>query len=86
MRWSIELRLSYGFRRNWTITRRLWIDFRERGVKARGLHPDQILRGGDGTGGNKTAALSLRLKADGKKSLNAQILLYPEARLPFECL
>ncbi|KAI1385767.1 Alpha/Beta hydrolase protein [Hypoxylon trugodes] len=50
-----------------------------------GIDPDRVLGGGDSAGGNMTAALSLRLKDEGKlKPLKAQILLYPEARLPFD--
>ncbi|KAI1413434.1 Alpha/Beta hydrolase protein [Hypoxylon sp. FL1857] len=43
-----------------------------------------MLGGGDSAGGNMTAALCLRLKDEGKQPLKAQILLYPEARLPFD--
>ena len=39
--------------------------------------------GGDSAGGNMTAAVILRLR-DEKKLLAAQVLLYPEARLPFD--
>ncbi|MCJ1359491.1 MAG: hypothetical protein MMC33_009493, partial [Icmadophila ericetorum] len=57
-----------------------------KGGKARGVHPDRVYGGGDSAGGNMTAALSLRLRDEGKKPLKAQILLYPEARLPFDTL
>lgn len=40
--------------------------------------------GGDSANGNMTAAVSLRLRGEGKKPLAAQILFYPEARLPFD--
>jgi len=54
------------------------------GGKARGVDPNKIMGGGDSAGGNMTAAVSLRLRDEGKKPLAAQILLYPEARLPFD--
>ncbi|KAF1350142.1 Alpha/Beta hydrolase protein [Delphinella strobiligena] len=50
---------------------------KERGVKT-------VLGGGDSAGGNMTAAIALRRKDEGKKPLAAQILLYPEARVPFD--
>lgn len=43
-----------------------------------------VLGGGDSAGGNMTAAVTLRRKDNGKKPLVAQILLYPEARVPFD--
>jgi acetyl esterase/lipase len=54
------------------------------GGAARGVHPDRVCGGGDSAGGNMTAAISLRRSDEGKKPLAAQILLYPEARLPFD--
>ncbi|KAK9776065.1 putative Alpha/beta hydrolase fold-3 domain-containing protein [Seiridium cardinale] len=51
---------------------------------SRGIDGDRVLGGGDSAGGNMTAALSLRLKDEGKKPMKAQMLLYPEARLPFD--
>ncbi|EIN04618.1 hypothetical protein PUNSTDRAFT_116295 [Punctularia strigosozonata HHB-11173 SS5] len=54
------------------------------GGETRGVSPDRVCGGGDSAGGNMTAALSLRLRDEGKKPLKAQILLYPEARLPFD--
>jgi acetyl esterase/lipase len=39
--------------------------------------------GGDSAGGNMTAAVSLRLRDEKKTPLAAQVLLYPEAKLPF---
>ncbi|KAF2636627.1 hypothetical protein P280DRAFT_501185 [Massarina eburnea CBS 473.64] len=54
------------------------------GGKARGVHPDRVAGGGDSAGGNMTAAISLRRQDERKKPLAAQILLYPEARLPFD--
>jgi acetyl esterase/lipase len=54
------------------------------GGKASGVHPDRVMGGGDSAGGNMTAAVSLRLRDEGKKPLAAQLLLYPEARLPFD--
>ncbi|KAI0808771.1 Alpha/Beta hydrolase protein [Xylaria sp. FL0064] len=57
-----------------------------------GIEQDCVLGGGDSAGGNMTAALSLRIsdkhqKGDAPavpKPFKAQILLYPEARLPFD--
>ncbi|KAI1807427.1 Alpha/Beta hydrolase protein [Daldinia bambusicola] len=49
-----------------------------------GIDPDRVLGGGDSAGRNMTAALCLRLHDAGKKPPKAQILLYPEARLPFD--
>lgn len=49
-----------------------------------GIDSSRVLGGGDSAGGNMTAAISLRLKDEKKKPLKAQILLYPEARLPFD--
>ena len=43
-----------------------------------------VLGGGDSAGGNMTAAITLRRKDEGKKPLDAQILFYPEARIPFD--
>ncbi|CAN9155395.1 unnamed protein product [Alternaria alternata] len=54
------------------------------GGKARGVHPDRVCGGGDSAGGNMTAAICLRRRDQKKKPLAAQILLYPEARLPFD--
>ncbi|TVY50619.1 Arylesterase [Lachnellula cervina] len=54
------------------------------GGKARGVHMNKVLGGGNSAGGNMTAAVSLRLRDEGKKPLKAQILLYPEARLPLD--
>jgi len=54
------------------------------GGKARGVNPDKVCGGGDSAGGNMTAALALRLMNQGKKRMAAQILLYPEARVPFD--
>jgi acetyl esterase/lipase len=54
------------------------------GGKERGVHPDLVSGGGDSAGGNMTAAISLRRRDENKKPLNSQVLLYPEARLPFD--
>jgi acetyl esterase/lipase len=54
------------------------------GGKERGIDKEKVMGGGDSAGGNMTAAVSLRLRDEGKKSLRAQVLLYPEARLPFD--
>ena len=43
-----------------------------------------VLGGGDSAGGNMTAAITLRRKDNGMKPLDAQILFYPEARVPFD--
>jgi acetyl esterase/lipase len=48
------------------------------------VNPERVMGGGDSAGGNMTAAVSLRLRDEGKKPLSAQVLLYPEARLPFD--
>lgn len=50
---------------------------RERGIQT-------VLGGGDSAGGNMTAGIVLRRKDAGKKPLDAQILFYPEARVPFD--
>ncbi|OSC99103.1 hypothetical protein PYCCODRAFT_1438711 [Trametes coccinea BRFM310] len=50
----------------------------------RGVHPDRVAGGGDSAGGNMTAALALRRRDEGKKNIAAQLLVYPEARLPFD--
>jgi acetyl esterase/lipase len=54
------------------------------GGKERGVHPDRVCGGGDSAGGNMTAALCLRRRDQKQKPMAAQILLYPEARLPFD--
>ncbi|CCC05159.1 hypothetical protein SMACR_07896 [Sordaria macrospora] len=54
------------------------------GGKTRGVHPDKVLGGGDSAGGNMTAAICLRRMDEGRKPLAGQVLLYPEARLPFD--
>ncbi|KAI1768498.1 Alpha/Beta hydrolase protein [Hypoxylon sp. FL1150] len=52
---------------------------------ALGIDPTRVLGGGDSAGGNMTTALCLRLRDQGHQApLKAQILLYPEARLPFD--
>jgi acetyl esterase/lipase len=48
------------------------------------IDPDRVAGGGDSAGGNMTAAISLRRLDQGKKPLVAQVLLYPEARMPFD--
>lgn len=48
------------------------------------MHPDKVLGGGDSAGGNMTAAICLRRMDEGRKPLAGQVLLYPEARLPFD--
>ncbi|OJJ30883.1 hypothetical protein ASPWEDRAFT_746495 [Aspergillus wentii DTO 134E9] len=56
------------------------------GGKERGVNPKRVCGGGDSAGGNMTAALSLMLRDEKAKMkpLHAQILLYPEARVPFD--
>ncbi|KAI1288970.1 Alpha/Beta hydrolase protein [Xylaria venustula] len=57
-----------------------------------GIDSECVLGGGDSTGGNMTAALSLQISDAHQRGsssampqpLKAQILLYPEARLPFD--
>ncbi|KAL4880631.1 Alpha/Beta hydrolase protein [Aspergillus karnatakaensis] len=67
----------------------VWV--RGEGGRERGVDPDLVIGGGDSAGGNMTAALSLRLRDDGKKEQNGKekwltgvFLLYPEARVPFD--
>ncbi|KAL4963473.1 alpha/beta hydrolase [Aspergillus stella-maris] len=59
-----------------------WV--RGQGGKERGVDPDLVFGGGDSAGGNMTAAISLRLRDEGKKGLAGAFLLYPEARVPFD--
>ncbi|KAL0471310.1 alpha/beta hydrolase [Neurospora intermedia] len=54
------------------------------GGKTRGVHPEKVVGGGDSAGGNMTAAICLRRMDEGRKPLAGQVLLYPEARLPFD--
>jgi len=54
------------------------------GCRSRGVHPDRVAGGGDSVGGTMTAAICLRRLDQGKKALAAQLLLYPEPRLPFD--
>jgi acetyl esterase/lipase len=54
------------------------------GGKKRGVHSDRVAGGGDSAGGNMSAAIALRRRDEGKKNIAAQILLYPEARIPFD--
>lgn len=49
----------------------------------RGVSPKLVFGGGDSAGGNMTAAISLRRRDEKKSNIAGQILLYPEARLPF---
>jgi acetyl esterase/lipase len=59
-----------------------WV--RGEGGRERGVDPTRVCGGGDSADGNMTAALCLRLRDEGKEPLRAQLLLYPEARLPFD--
>lgn len=52
----------------------------------RGIRVDRLAGGGDSAGGNLTASICLRRRDQGKKPLSAQILISPEARLPFDTL
>ncbi|TIA16661.1 hypothetical protein D6C80_04384 [Aureobasidium pullulans] len=54
------------------------------GGKARGVHPSKVMGGGDSAGGNMTAATTLRRADKNQTPLAAQIMLYPEARVPFD--
>jgi acetyl esterase/lipase len=54
------------------------------GGMVRGVNKDRIMGGSDSASKNMTAAVSLRLRDEKKKPLAAQVLLYPEARLPFD--
>ncbi|KAK3938325.1 alpha/beta hydrolase fold-domain-containing protein [Diplogelasinospora grovesii] len=59
-----------------------WLQGKE--GKRRGVDPNRVCGGGDSAGGNMTAGVTLRRLDEGKKPLAAQMLLYPEARLPFD--
>ena len=50
--------------------------------KTEGVNKDRWMGGGDNSGENTTAVVSLRLRDEKKIPLAAQVLLYPEARLP----
>lgn len=57
------------------------------GGAERGVNPQRVCGGGDSAGGNMTAALCLRvrtMKASRVQPMRAQVLLYPETRLPFD--
>ena len=60
-----------------------WVRSKE-GGGVRGVDPKRVAGGGDSAGGNMTAALTLRLHDRSKPNLAVQLLLYPEARLPFD--
>ncbi|KAL4769782.1 Alpha/Beta hydrolase protein [Aspergillus nidulans var. acristatus] len=49
----------------------------------RGVDPGLVFGGGDSAGENMTAALSLRLRDEGKRAMAGVFLLYPEPMLPF---
>ncbi|KAL4972215.1 Alpha/Beta hydrolase protein [Aspergillus desertorum] len=53
------------------------------GGKQRGVDPDLVFGGGDSAGGNMTAALTLRLRVEGRKPMAGIFLLYPEPMLLF---
>ncbi len=59
-----------------------WVQGSE-GQKRR-IDSTRVCGGGDSARGNMTAAIALWLRDEGKQNLKAQILLYPEARLPFD--
>jgi len=50
----------------------------------RGVSRTKVFGGGDSAGGNMTAAIALKRRDEGKTNLAGQILLYPEARIPFD--
>ncbi|CRG83551.1 alpha/beta hydrolase fold-3 domain protein [Talaromyces islandicus] len=52
----------------------------------RGINPNLVFGGGDSAGGNMTAALALRRQDQRVNNIAGQILLYPEARIPFDTL
>ncbi|EED21515.1 hydantoin racemase (Dcg1), putative [Talaromyces stipitatus ATCC 10500] len=52
--------------------------------QSRGINPNLVFGGGDSAGGNMTAALALRRQDQRLKNMAGQILLYPEARIPFD--
>lgn len=54
------------------------------GARETGVDPDRVSGGGDSAGGNMTASVALRRRDEKKGNLCAQILLYPEARVPFD--
>lgn len=51
---------------------------------ARGISSDLVFGGGDSAGSNMAEALVLRRRAEGKKNVAGQLLLYPESRIPFD--
>jgi acetyl esterase/lipase len=55
-----------------------------KGGKVRGVSSKRVMGGGDDAGGNMTAAVCLRMRDEGMKPFAAQVLLYPETRLPFD--
>ena len=60
-----------------------WV--RGSGGQERGIIPQRVCVGGDSAGGNMTVALALMKRDEGLADvLKAQILLYPEARPPFD--
>lgn len=74
--WSFPVQLDeYAFVIDWLLGS---------GCKERGINPRRICVGGDSAGGNMSAAISLKRRDEGKKDIKAQILLYPEARVPFD--
>ncbi|KAE9405707.1 hypothetical protein BT96DRAFT_915913 [Gymnopus androsaceus JB14] len=86
--WAVDYRLAPEYRFPTQLDEYSFvIDWAQgKGGKARGVHPDRVLGGGDSAGGNMTAAVSLRRQDNEQKPLAAQILLYPEARIPFDTL
>ncbi|PYH42901.1 alpha/beta hydrolase [Aspergillus saccharolyticus JOP 1030-1] len=57
---------------------------RGEGGQARHVDPARIFGGGDSAGGNLTAAMALRRMDRQQRNLEGLLLLYPEARLPFD--
>jgi len=53
-------------------------------ASSRSVDPDRIAVGGDSAGGNMTAVTALRMRELNGPKIALQLLLYPEAKVPFE--
>ncbi|GGL60910.1 acetylhydrolase [Streptomyces fumigatiscleroticus] len=53
-------------------------------AREQGVDPCRIALGGDSAGGNMTCAITLKLRDEGGPVPAAQVLLFPEAALPFD--